>query len=48
MLCSKFSAGNASTTASAARPERTAKKEKRIVIESEVWELEVRLEFLVD
>lgn len=44
ILCPKFSAGSALTTASAAKPERTAEKEKRIVIESGVRELEVKLE----
>ena len=42
-LGSRFTAGKASTTASATKQERTAKGEKRIVIELRIGELEVRL-----
>lgn len=42
----KFSAGKPSTTASVVRPMKTAKREKRIVMEIGMWRLEVRLECL--
>lgn len=45
-LCFKFSVGKALTVANAVRPERTTKKEKRIVIELGIWE--VKLECSVD
>ena len=39
----KFSVGKALTTASAAKPERTAKRENRIMIELRIGKLEISL-----
>ena len=44
----ELSTGKALTTASAARPDRTAKKEKRIVIELRIRGSGVSLSSLVD